>query len=453
MDLKTLEAQVKGRLLTPESEGYDEARTPWHLSVQQRPKLIVAARDAEDIAAAVRFAGENGLKVGVMNTGHGIARPADDNLLIHVSEMRGVEIDTEKKTARVQAGAEWADVLSKSQDAGLAPLLGSSSNVGAVGFSLGGGMGWLARKHGLAQDSVISYEMVTAKGDMIRVSKDENPELFWGLKGGGASFGIVTSMEIRLFPVETVFAGTLFYSPDDAREIFARYRTWSSELSDDWTTSVSIGNFPDVPIVPEPLRGKSMVMVRGCFDGPVEQGEKDLKPWLTWKEPLINMFGPLPFRESDRISEDPRDPIPAALSNMILSEISDDVIDSLVRRGIARNGPSPLLFAEIHQGGGALARADRSQMANMLQDAPWILKFVGMTPSTEAREVFQNILEEIRQEVTPYCTGGVYLNFLSGEEKWNCAPSVYSQESLQRLIELKKTYDPENILSFNMNLA
>lgn len=453
MDLNTLESTIKGRVITPESEGYDAARTPWHLSIQQRPKLIVMARDADDIVQAIRYAKSEGLKVGVMNTGHGIARPADDNLLIVLSELKGVEIDPVRKTARVEAGAKWSDVLSLSQEAGLAPLLGSSSDVGAVGFSLGGGMGWLARKYGLAQDSVLSYEMVTGAGEKIRVSPEEHPELFWGLKGGGASFGVVTAMELRLFPVEKVFAGTLFYGPEDAGEIFRRYRQWSSALSDDWTTSVSIGNFPDLEMVPEPLRGKSMTMVRGCFDGKPEEGKKDLKFWLDWKEPLLNMFGELPFRESDRISEDPKDPIPAALTNVILREVSDEVIDSVVGRGIARSGPSPLLFAEIHQGGGALARADRSQMTNQLQDAPYILKFVGLTPNPELKEALQGILDRIRSEIRPWCTGGLYLNFLTGEEKWTCARSVYPEDSLRRLRALKKSYDPENLFSFNMDLT
>lgn len=162
MDLMDLKSETKGRVLTADSEGYDEARMGWVLTIQQFPKVIVVAEDAGDIARAIRYAKDNNLKVGVMNTGHGPARAADDNLLIKVSEMKDVAIDPEKKTARVEAGAEWGDVLSKSQEAGLAPLLGSSSNVGAVGFTLGGGMGWLARKYGLAQDSVISYDLVTA---------------------------------------------------------------------------------------------------------------------------------------------------------------------------------------------------------------------------------------------------------------------------------------------------
>lgn len=453
MDLKTLKAQVNGLILTSESEGYDKARIPWELALEQRPKVIVMAQDADDIAAAVLFAGANGLKVGVMNTGHGLARPADDNLLINVSEMNGVEINEEKETAVVEAGAVGAEVLARSQDYGLAPLLGSSSHVGVVGFSLGGGMGWLARKHGLAQNSVLAYELVTGLGQKIRVSKEAHPDLFWGLKGGGASFGIVTAMEIQLYPVDQVYAGTLFYSPHDAREVFSRYREWAKGLPDDWTTSVSIGNFPDDPMLPEPLQGKSMVMVRGCYAGPAAEGETDLKPWLEWKEPLMSTFGPLSFRESDRISEDPKDPLPVVLTSLILNELSDDVIDTLVLRGIARNGPSPLLMAEIHQGGGAMAKADRSMMANRLQDAPWILKFLGLTASPELKTAFQNILDAVKFEIKPYCSGGAFLNFLNGEEKWNGATSVFSPESLKRLMDLKQTYDPNNLFSFNMNLA
>jgi hypothetical protein len=451
-DLEELTSRIGGSVLTSESEEYDAARSNWELSVVQKPQVIVVARNASDIAEAVRFAKDHGLKVAVKSTGHGAAIPADDGLLIVVSSMKKVEVDPVNKTARVEAGAQWIDVLQKAQDEGLAPLMGSSSDVGAVGYTVGGGMGWLSRKYGLSVDNVISFDVVTGTGEILKASKDENQDLFWGLCGSGPALGVVTAMEIRLVPVKDVYAGNLIYPREAAKEVFSRYREWIEDIEDDWSTSIAVANFPPLPIVPEFLQGKSVVIVRGCYDGPEEKGEEAIRSWTQWKEPMANLFGVIPFRDSDTISNDPKDPIPASVTNIILTELNDDVFDTMIRRGFPQNEPIPLLFGEIYHAGGAVERVDRSSNAYSQRDAKYILKLLGLIPTEEMKLALGEIIEGFRDELKASSKEGVYLNFLVGSEKWNRTRDAFSQEAFEKLVGLKRRYDPENMFCFNLNI-
>lgn len=452
LQVEELQARIRGSVLTAESTDYDAARTPWILSVEQWPAVVVVAETTSDIREAVRFAQANGLKVAVKNTGHGVALPANDGMLIVVSSMRGVEVDAAKQTAKLEAGAKWGDVLEKAQAVGLAPLMGSSSDVGAIGYTMGGGMGWLARKYGLSVDNVLSYDVVLADGELLHVSKKENENLFWGLSGSGAAFGIVAAMEVNLFPVQTVYAGSLTYPREAAREVFARYREWIANIEDEWTTSIAIRNLPPLPEVPEFLRGKSVVAVHGCYVGPIEQGEKAIQSWVDWMEPMANQFHPLPFTEADLISNDPRDPIPAAARNIILHDLSDEVVDTLINRAFPQKGPTPLMFAELHHGGGAMARIDEDTIAYSQHAAPFVLNLVGLIPTPQMRAAYTEIVQGIRHELEPYSTSGAYLNFLTGEARWKQTQDAFSPEAFQRLITLKQWYDPENLFCFSLNI-
>ena len=291
-ELDHLRASVTGQVITPNNDAYDKARQAWNLTVDQHPALIVVAQTDIDIVEAVKFANMQGLDIAVMATGHGTIREADHSMLIVTSQLTDVRVSVEAQTAWVSAGAKWGRVLEAAQAVGLAPLLGSSPDVGAVGYTLGGGMGWLARKYGLSTDSVNRFELVTADGQMLRASATENADLFWGLRGGGGNFGVITGMEIQLYPVTTVYGGNLFYPADKAKEVYAHYRHWIANAPDELTSSVVLMNFPPVPEVPEFLRGQSFVIVRGCYSGPMEEGEELLKHWRTWQAPLIDDFNP-----------------------------------------------------------------------------------------------------------------------------------------------------------------
>ena len=452
-----LRARLRGAAYAPGEEGYDEARKAWNLNAHQYPALVVMAAGAADVIAAVRLARDEGLGVGVMATGHGFVAPCDGGVLINTSRMKGVRVDPEAQTARVEPGALWTDVIPEAQVFGLAGLVGSSSIVGVVGYTMGGGFGWLGRKYGFHADSVREADVVNAEGDLLRVSAYEHPDLFWGLKGGGGNFGIVTSMEFALYPLTTVYGGNLFYSLEQAAEVLDLYNQWVDTLPDEMTTAVAFMNFPPRPAVPEPLRGRSFISVRGCYCGdPVEEGEELLKPWREFGEPQVDMFKVMPFREMDMISMNPVDPIGAYTHVELLGELSPESIDKLVELAGAET-ESPLVTLELRQLGGALARppADLSPIGQ--RDSRYVMYGLGFSPNPEATpEVAQRLREHlayVAEEMRPYETGATFVNFLVvGDWDLERTRASYSPEDWERLVELKDRYDPNNLFRFNRNI-
>ena len=452
-ELEQLRTRVSGQVLTAQDDGYDAARQPWNLTVDQHPAVIVVAATAKDIAEAVRFADEQDLGIAVKGGAHGTIREANGSMLIVTSQMTDVIVNAAAKTAWVSAGAKWGRVLEQTQAVGLAPLLGSSPDVGAVGYTLGGGMGWLARKYGLSTDSVNRFELITANGEMLNVSATENADLFWGLRGGGGNFGVVTGMEIRLYPVTTVYGGNLFYPIHKAKEVYAHYRRWIANAPDELTSSVVLMNFPPFPSVPEFLRGQSFVIVRGSYSGPVEQGEELLKHWRTWETPIVDGFTAMPFAQVAAISNDPVDPMPSHSSGMWLKDISDETVDILIRYAVPRNGPPMLAFAEVRHAGGAISRVDPRSAAYGNRDAQHILQVVGGAPTPEAHEALNQHIAQLKRALTPHLHGGVYLNFLEGSEAREATRAGFSRETYQRLQFLKAKYDPKNRFSHSYDIS
>ncbi len=451
--LTELSSQIQGEVLTPGEARYEEARKAWNLSVNQHPALIVVAHQPSDVVAAVRFAGKAGLGIGVQSTGHGVIRPADGNLLIITSRMTEVRVDAQSQTAWIEAGAKWGMVLEKTQAVGLAPLLGSSPGVGVVGYTLGGGMGWLARKYGLAADSVRYFEVVTPDGRQVRASASENSDLFWGLRGGGGNFGVITGMEIQLYPVTTVYGGSLIYPAEHAKAVFTRYRDWIAAAPDELTSSIAIMNFPPIPAIPEFLRGRSVVMVNGCYVGDPSDGETLVQPWLDWQAPIASTFRAMPFSEVASISNDPTDPLPGTSTGAWLRDLSDEAIDIVIRFGVSVNGSSPIIKTEIRHAGGAIARGDAHTSAYGNRDSELILNLIGMVPTPEARQALEEYNTSFKQELAPYLTGGVYMNFMDGEEARARIKDAYSPEAYEQLMTLKAKYDPENRFRFSFALT
>ena len=444
-----LQSRLQGAVIIPEDHRYDRARQAWNLSVDQQPALIVVPKTAADVVEAVRFARHEGFSIAVQATGHGNVRPADDCLLILTSDLQGVEVDAQAQTAWVEAGVKWEKVLAKAQAVGLAPLLGSSPDVGAVGYTLGGGMGWLARKYGLSADSVNTFEVVTTDGQLRRVSATENSDLFWGLRGGGGSLGIITGMEIKLYPVTTVYGGNLFYPIDQAKTVITHYREWLPLLPDELTSSIAIMNFPPIPDVPEFLRGQSFVMVRGCYTGPVEQGEALLDYWRSWQAPVIDDFKVLPFTQSAAISNDPVDPIGAQSNGAWLRELSNEAIDILIERINPANG-SPLAFIEVRHAGGAMTKPQASAYSNRSETLS--LQMVGAVFSPEGHQALLTYMNETKQALQPYLSGRVYMNFLEGKVSQEQIRNGYAPEAYERLTQLKAKYDPDNVLAYGFNI-
>lgn len=433
------------RVITPGDKDYDEARRAWNLAVDQYPALIIQAQTPSDVVESIRFAGDQRLSVAATGTGHGVIRNADEALLLHTSRLAGVRIDPTAQTAWVGAGTKWETVLKAAQMAGLAPLLGSSPDVGVVGYTLGGGFGWLGRKYGLATDSVNYFEVVTANGEHLRASAAENADLFWGLRGGGGNFGVVTGLEIRLYPVTTVYGGNLYYPVESAGKAFALFRQWIADAPDELTAAFTLMNFPPFPEVPDVFRGRSFAILRGCYCGPVEQGEALLRPWREWQTPLVDDFKAMPFAEVARISNDPIDPIPALTSGAWLSHLDDEIIEGLVQHVVPHHGPPALLFSEIRHAGGAIAAVDPNTTAYSHREARYSLQMVAVVPTPESHANAGHHITQLRRALTPHLHGGVYLNFLEGEEARERTPQGFSAEAYARLQKLKARYDPHNM--------
>jgi FAD/FMN-containing dehydrogenase len=442
--LEHLREQVQGRVILPDDVRYDEARMAWNLAFEHQPPVIVMAETASDVAEAVRFARANDMHVVVQATGHGFTLPANEAILINMSRMTYVEVNTEDQTAWIEGGSKWWPVLEKAQAVGLMPLLGSTPDVGAVGYTLGGGVGWLARKYGLSADSVNAFEVVTADGEILWANEHENSDLFWALRGGGGSFGVVTGMEIRLYPVTTVYAGNLYYPAEMAKEVMTRFREWVKTTPEELTSSVVLMNYPPIPDVPDFLRGQSFVQVRGAYTGDMAVGEEIMKYWREWKTPTFDMFGPLPLTRAAEISNDPQDPVGAQVSGVWMKDLSDEAIDTVIRYAL---DPRVTISEIRHVGDGAISRVDKHANAYGNRNASLVLELITITPTKEVWQVADAYAREYRRALTDHLTGGVYINFMEGEERQERTKDAFTAENYQRLRAIKAKYDPENVFS------
>jgi FAD/FMN-containing dehydrogenase len=440
-----LQSEILGKVIAPDEPQYDEVRKAWSLTVDHRPLLIVVPESASDIVSAVRFANTHGLRIAVQATGHGVGRPADGHtLLINTSKMTEVRVNHETRTAVVEAGATWKPVLEAAHEYGLAPLLGSSPDVGAVGYTLGGGMGWLARKYGMAVDSVNWFEVVTPDGRLVRASANQNADLFWGLRGGGGNFGVVTAMGIKLYPVRTIYGGSLIYPAAVAKEALARFREWVKANPDELTSSIALFNFPPLPQIPELLRGKSVVMIRGAYVGSPEDGADRVQPWLDWQTPIANTWHEMPFSQVETISNDPKDPSAGFSAAVWIRELTDEAIETIVRYVQPADAQPTLVFAEIRHAGGAIARVDSNANAYSNRDGQLVMQMVGMAPTPEAHQRVKDHIEAFKAELQPALTGKIYLNLNEGELQREHAVDGYSAENYLRLQSLKTQYDGAN---------
>lgn len=446
-----LQNQVRGSVLLPDDTLYEEMRRGWNLAIDQHPALILVAANAQDIVAGVRYAREAGLGVAVQLTGHGTQHPADGNLLIVTSRMASVHVDAEARTVRVEAGVIWKQVLDQATQYGLAPLLGSSPHVGVVGYTLGGGIGWLARRYGLAADSVRWMDLVTADGVLRRASPTEHSDLFWGLRGGGGNFGVVTAMEFDLYPVPTIYGGHLIYPAEVAGETLRFFRDWIQTVPDELTSSIAIHTFPPLPQLPEAIRGKTVVLVRAAFAGEAATGAALMQPWLDWRAPISNTFHEMPFSDIATISNDRVDPMPGYGSSEMFDDLSDDAIDAIVR--YATDSASPLTFTELRHAGGAITRVPTNTNAIGNRDAWLSMRIGAMAPTPEAYGAIEGYVRRFKGELQPYLRGGVYLNFMGGSEARTRIRDAYLPETYERLIALKAKYDPENVFRFSYSLS
>ncbi len=452
--VETLRAEVRGEVLFREDSGYAEAVATYNLISVQRPAVVLIAESAADVVAGVRFAREQGLAVTVQATGHGARRIADDQcLMIVTSRMNHFHINAAAKTAWVEAGSKWEPILEAAHEVGLAPLVGSTPDVGVVGYTLGGGLGWIGRKYGLSADNVRFIDVVTPDGILRRASADENPDLFWALRGGGANFGVVTAIEVDLFPVREVYGGNLFYPAAMTREVFLRYRDWAKTLPDEFSSSVLVLNFPPIPEVPEPVRGQSFVMVRGAYSGDLNEGKALVDSWREWRAPALDMFGVLPFSQSAAISQDPPGPVGAHVTSELFPGLSDEVIELVEKYGLTSSG-SPITVIEFRHLGGAIRRVSPELNAvGGIRAAEFVCEFITIAPTQEIWNAANSYLAEVKRAFKPYTTGGMYLNFMEWQDTQARTRGGFTAEGFARLQALKLKYDPENLFSYGFNLG
>lgn len=449
-----LRSELIGSAYAPSDEGYEETRTGWNLNARQSPALVVMAECAADVIAAVRLARDEGLGVGVMATGHGVAAPADGGVLINTSRMKDVRVDPETRTARVQAGAKWADVIPETAAHGLAGLGGSASGVGVVGYTTGGGFGWLGRKYGLAANSIKGADVITAGGELVRASAQESADLFWGLKGGGGNFGVVTSLELSLYPITRVYGGSLFYPVEKAEEGLELYSRWTYELPDEVTSSVAFVQPPPTPTIPEPIRGGSFVALRFCYTGEnlKERGEEMLGPWRgELSEPVMDTLEVMPYGMLDAISSEPVDPVGVYDHTEMLRDLSPETRATLVE--IAGAGSdSPLVELEVRHLGGALSRPSDDLSPMGRSDARFLLWGIGAS-SLETAGAAQAYFAHFSEALRAHVSGTQFVNFV---DQNGATPerirSAYSPEDWARLVEIKDLWDPGNLFRFNRNI-
>jgi FAD/FMN-containing dehydrogenase len=442
-DLTQLRDLIDGDVVAPDDYAWDEVRQAWNLSVDQRPAAVALPECPEDVVAIVAFARENGLRVAPQGTGHGAAAldSLEDTILLKTERMSRVTIDPDTRIARVEAGAIWIQVVEAAAEYGLAALAGSSPDVGVVGYTLGGGLSWLARKHGIGANQVTAIEVVTASGDFVRTDWANEPDLFWALRGGGGSFGIVTAIEFNLFPLDEVYAGILWYPVDRAAEVLKVWRAWTDDLPDEMTSVGRILQFPPIPEIPEPVRGQSFVVVEAIWSGDPDEGERLLEP-LRGLGPIMDTVTTTPIEELSRLHMDPEGPAPGTGDGGMLDDVDGHLIDLFVEHVVG----TPILSAEIRHLGGAVARHSLQHGAVDAFEAPYIMYAVGIAPTPEAREVVDGAVARLRDMLAPWEGEHTYMNFAETRRK---ASSLFSSVSYHRLRRIKAIVDPTDMIRSN----
>ncbi|WP_153395144.1 FAD-binding oxidoreductase [Ornithinicoccus halotolerans] len=438
--------------LRPGEPGYAEACLAWNRHYRHEPDEVVLATSIEDVVAAVRRARREGRTVAVQATGHGVGLTAGPGSTLLVTQgLAGLTVDPVARTATLGAGLTWAPVLAEAQRHGLAPLLGSTPHVGAVGYTLGGGFGWLGRREGFAADRVRSVTVVLADGTVVEAGPDREPELFWALRGGGAgSLGVVVEMTVDLVPVTDVYGGNLLYPVEQVREVFGRYRAWSEGLPPEMTSAFTVMNFPPLDLVPEPVRGRSFAIVRGCYSGDLADGAALVDEWRRWRQPALDMFGPMPFAQVAEISQDPVDPLPALTTGSWLGGLDEEVLEGMLA---ATAAPGPVLFAELRHGGGALATPVAAGPAGAIaRGDDWLLETVALVtgpeavPEAEAR--FGGLWQRLEGQ-----TSRPYLNFIEGPGRVAASRAAFEPAAWERLTAVKRAVDPDRMFSHGVDLA
>lgn len=429
-----LAAQLKGEVFTPGDAEYDSELAGFNQIARHEPTLIVAAVCTKDVEAAVAFAAEQNLPVGVQATGHGIASSARAGVLVSTRRMNAVGVDPVSRIARVEAGAQWHQVINTAAYHNLAPLNGSSPLVGVVGYTLGGGLGPLGRQYGYAADHVTRIEIVTADGKARWATADQDSDLFWALRGGKGGFGIVTVLEFELMPVARFYGGGIHFPGELAGELLRTWQHWSQSAPEEMTSSVALLRMPDLPVIPEMLRGRLTAHLRIAFTGSQEEGERLLRPLRSVGAAVADDVRERPYATVAEIHQDPTDPLPYHERNIVLRDLDQDAVENLLVLAGLRSSCSDLMV-EVRQLGGALSRPARIPNAVGSRGGAYVLSTMSVPSSPD----------HVLGRMAAWGTGGRYINFLAGPDTDDAAPDCFDRPTGERLARIKAAYDPRNL--------
>src|SRR5438067_3044644 len=450
--LAELQAGFRGQIVGRDDPGYDDHRKIWNGSIDRRPALIARCAGVADVISAVKFAGQHGLPVAVRSGGHSFPglSMADDAFVIDLTQLKGVRVDPAERTARVQAGVLLGELDRETQPFGLAAPSGIVTHTGVAGLTLGGGIGWIMRKHGLSVDQLVSVDLVTADGEFVKASADENADLFWGMCGAGANFGIVTEFEFRCVPLgPQILAGPIFWPMEKSGEVLRFYRDWVADAPDELMTIVVHRKAPTLPFVPEELHGQPVVMVICCWVGDIEEGQKFIKPLKDFSSPVADVCLPKPYLTHQAMF----DPsfVPGRwyyFKSCDVPELTDEIIDITMERSLQIS--SPLTSFPVWQMGGAVARVGEDETAFNGRNAGFTYNIGGSTATAEGFDEEREWVRGFWDALEPHFTT-VYVNFLmdEGEDR---VKQAYGVEKYERLRALKREYDPDNFFRLNQNI-
>jgi len=452
--LAELEQGLRGQLIRPSDEGYDEARAVWNGAHDGRPALIVRCAGVADVMRAVDFARSEDMLVAVRGGGHSVPgfSTCDGGLVVDLSAMTAVRVDSALRTASAEGGCTWAVFDHETQAFGLAVTGGLVSTTGLAGFTLGGGIGWLMRKVGLACDNLVAADVVTADGQLVHASEEENSELLWGLRGGGGNFGIATSLEYRLHPIgPMLMAGPIFFAGERAEEVLRFYRDWVRELPDEVTTLANLTTAPPAPFLPEAVHGKPIVAVIAVHAGEPEHGRALVAPLKDLGDPIVDLIGVMPYTAMQSLLDGLWT---RGAHNYMRSAYLDELSDAAIAATVSRHQavPSPHSEIHLHQFGGAVAHAGGDDAAFGDRSAQYVLNVIARSPDAEGFDANVAWARGTTEALAPVSRDGAYVNFM-GDAHDERLRASYGDTNYERLVALKRRYDPTNLFQLNQNIT
>ena len=448
-----LQAAVRGQVIRPGDNDYDEARAIWNATHDKYPALIVRCAGTADVIKTVEFARSQGLPLAVRGGAHSIAgfSTSDGGVVLDLSLMKAVRVDPQARRAVAQGGATWADFDHETQAFGLATTGGLVSTTGLGGFTLGGGIGWLLRKHGLTCDNLVSADVVTAEGHLVHASAEQNSDLFWALRGGGGNFGVATSLEYALHRVgPTVLGGLVFFQGEAARQVLTGWRNLTTTMPEELTSLVDLTTAPPVPFLPESVHGKPIVAVGAMYCGPQDRGEDVIAPLRTLAEPVADLLGPIPYAAMQQML----DPLwQAGAQNYFTSAMIDDLSDSAIDELIARWSvkPTPQSEVHIHHAGGAMERVSAAETAFAHRTSPYLLNVIARSVDGVGFDGYATWARDARAAMAGYGPDTMYVNF-TGDAGADKVRASYPPETYAKLVTVKRRYDPTNVFRLNQNI-